>query len=139
MSVLFLVAMAHASSTYPADVQSDLGMPCAPQCTLCHTSNVGGAGTVTQPFGVAMMDRGLTGGGRASLLTAALDAMATDAIDSDGDGVADVDELADGGNPNDDTVFCDVVTPSYGCLNTAASAWTLTGAIVAAFALRRRR
>lgn len=129
MVILLLVRAALASSTYPTELVTALEMPCAPTCTVCHETNSGGAGTVTADFGGAMIDRGLTGGGAVDLLTAALADMEADAVDSDGDGEIDVDELASGADPNPGGApFCDVVTPEYGCgSSSAASAFGLVG------------
>lgn len=144
MFALILLATAYASSSYPSAVESDLGMPCTPQCTLCHTTNSGGDGTVTEPFGMAMMDRGLEGGSQRDLLQAALTQMELDAVDSDGDGVTDIDALILGENPNGGTAFCGdsaLPTPTYGCLNVArgglAGAGVLAG--LAALVAGRRR
>ena len=138
MLFLLVVALARASSPYPAAVDSQLGMPCTPACTICHTTNAGGGGTVTRPFGIAAMDRGLEGGAQTDRLFAALDALQTDAVDSDGDGVTDVDALINGDDPNGGPALCDAISPQYGCFNHASSAWSLPGAFVAAFVLRRR-
>jgi hypothetical protein len=141
LTTLLLLTAAHASVTYPGDVEADAGMPCAPQCVLCHESNTGGAGTVTMPFGAALMDRGLLGGGQSDLLGAALDALDADAVDSDGDGTPDLDELAAGDDPNGGPAFCgaDVVAPQYGCFDQAQAGAGLVAALVAALAARRRR
>lgn len=139
-TLLFLASAALASSSYPAAVEGDQGMPCAPQCTLCHTTNAGGGGTVTSAFGVAMMDRGMAGGSQTNLVLAALASMGTDGVDSDGDGIVDVDELTNGDDPNGGAAFCDTLTPTYGCFNTSAGlSWSLGGVALAAFAARRRR
>ncbi|MEN9786215.1 MAG: hypothetical protein RLZZ299_1479 [Pseudomonadota bacterium] len=149
MTVLLLFAAsmrtAAASPIYTSALQNDLGMPCAPTCLACHTTAGGGSGTVQQPFGEALMDAGLTGGGDTDGLASALDALGTH--DSDGDGNPDVDELASGDNPNGGAPYCvpdgtsgTVDAPAYGCLNTAAAGTGLGGVFlaVAAVALRRR-
>lgn len=142
--LLALLPLAAASSIYPDTVASDLGMPCTPTCLLCHTTNSGGDGTATQPFALAMEDRGLTGGSATDLVTSALAAMESDGVDSDSDGVIDVDELAAGDNPNDATSFCagDVLQPQYGCLTTVPvgpARWGWLGLVGASMALARRR
>jgi hypothetical protein len=141
MIALFLVGMAQASSLYPSAVESHLGMTCAPQCTLCHTNNSGGGGTVTRDFGLAMMDRGLEGGSQTDLLKAALDQMDVDAVDSDGDGVPDIDALINGDNPNGGAAFCGDTagpTPTYGCFNHTPGG-IASGGVIAGLALLIRR
>jgi hypothetical protein len=143
----FILASAWASSNYPSTVESELGMDCAPQCTLCHASNSGGSGTVTAEFGMAMMDRGLAGGGQTDLVVSALAAMTSDGVDSDGDGTIDTDELSAGQNPNPGGAdFCaggtTPLTPSYGCFNSAQAPMSALGIFGAALAfglVKRRR
>lgn len=132
-----LISVAHASAVYPTTVASDLGMPCVPQCTLCHTDNLGGVGTITTEFGLALVDAGLAGGAQTDLIGPALDAMA--AADSDGDGTLDLDELMAGDDPNGGPAFCDAVAPVYGCFNHTPGAATTFGVVLSLLALRRRR
>lgn len=141
---LMFVGAAQASGNYPTEVEAALAMPCVPTCMLCHADNAGGVGTVVQPFGEAMMARGLTGGGDVAALTAALDAMDAEGVDSDGDGQADVDALAEGLNPNDGSAFCDLLLPTYGCLGYTPVApdggrWLALAAAGLAVAASRRR
>ncbi len=140
-----LIAHASASTTYPAAIEAELEMPCAPTCILCHETNGGGAGTVTRDFGLAMMDRGLTGGSATDLLSAALAQM--ESVDSDGDGTPDPGELAVGGDPNPDAApFCEIdgggepVLPVYGCFGGGESAAGMgLGALLGLASLRRRQ
>ncbi|RME20201.1 MAG: hypothetical protein D6798_20985 [Deltaproteobacteria bacterium] len=69
-----------------------------------------------------MMDRGMTTD--MASLSMALDMMAADGVDSDGDGIIDTEELALGMNPNGGADYCadGQVGPSYGCLSSAATA-----------------
>jgi uncharacterized protein (TIGR03382 family) len=96
-----LASPAWATSTFPTAIKTHLGLASEPSqsCGLCHKNNQLGIGTVTTPFGTNMRMRGLKAGDEASLATA-LDAMAAENVDSDGDGVTDIDELKAGTNPN---------------------------------------
>lgn len=109
--------MAHASSIYPPEVRSHLSLSYTPACTLCHTSESGGFGTVTTPFGKSMMSRGLVAQNIASLDTA-LDALAAEHTDSDHDGVPDIDELKAQTDPNV-AGGGSVAPPSYGCFDAS--------------------
>jgi hypothetical protein len=141
--LLSLVMSAWASSNYPGELQAAVGVDCLPTCTVCHETAGGGSGTVIQDFGIAMMERGLTGGGNTDALTTAFDTLTADGVDSDGDGTADADELANGEDPNPDgEPFCDVVQPEYGCFNTSASPASLLGVLGGLLAVgvaRRKR
>jgi hypothetical protein len=144
LAFLISAGLAAASGNYPSAVQAEADIPCAPTCTVCHATNAGGGGTVTQPFGEAMMARGLTGGGNADALVTALAQLDADAVDSDGDGSTDVDALRAGQNPNDGVPFCGdsvVEAPEYGCLQHARAGGgaTLVAAAlaIALSALRR--
>lgn len=139
ITVLMLASAAMASAVYPAAVEINAGMPCTPQCTLCHSTNAGGAGTVVSSFGNSMKDRGLLGGGQTDLLIAALDQMGVDGVDSDNDGIIDVDELANGDNPNGGVAFCSVLTPTYGCDTGSGLGVGASAAILSIAAIRRRK
>lgn len=140
-----VLANAWATSSFPGEVQTELGMDCVPTCTLCHETNGGGTGTVIQEFGIAMMDRGLTGGGDVSALLSALGAMTADGVDSDADGTIDTDELSAGQNPNGDADFCaagtEPLVAKYGCFNIAQAPASALGifASFVAFGLAKRR
>ena len=146
MLISLFLAKAWASTVYPAELATVAGMPCSPTCTVCHATNSGGLGTVTAEFGLAMMDHGLTGGADTELLGTTFEALAAEAIDSDGDGTTDADELAAGFDPNPDGAdLCgsaeEVVMPSYGCFNSSATPASVVGAFggLLAVVLGRRR
>jgi hypothetical protein len=146
-------ASAQASLEFPSAVSEALGMPCPPNCTTCHATEAGGLFTVVKPFGIA-----LKGGAPASMivitpksvesLRAALDKMRTanPPIDSDGDGVSDIDELSAGNDPNNkgDARICG---PNYGCgahisrvpPARSGTALAIAGSVAALMALGFRR
>ena len=109
--------LAHGSSIYPPEVRAHLSLSYTPACTLCHETESGGFGTVTTPFGRSMMARGLVAQNLGSLDTA-LDALAAEHTDSDGDGVPDIDELKAGSDPNV-AGGGSVTPPSYGCFDSS--------------------
>ena len=142
MSWILWVGLAWSSSSYPPVVDAILfdsaSVPaeCTVPCTLCHSSPSGGAGTVDSPFGIAMMDAGLTGGSAdASLEDLLLDRFASNG-DVDDDGIPDESDLRSGVLPGDaDASFCD--RPIYGCLNHAPG-WTWAWVLLAPLMRRRR-
>jgi hypothetical protein len=119
--------VANASPTYPADIKADLGLTYdlgTMHCTICHESNLGGVGTVVQPFGLNMKAAGLTLEAPDKLMAAlmALQAMKTD---SDCDGTPDITQLKNGRDPNPPGEYVDGsgrmwTMPDSGCGNTVA-------------------
>lgn len=89
-----------ASESYPAALTSALQLKTIPACTLCHASNLGGAGTVVTKFGRTLQMFGARGGGDTKALNRALANEQMIAVDSDDDGVMDLEELHDGSDPN---------------------------------------
>jgi hypothetical protein len=141
--MLLLVSSAWAISNFPPMLEESLGMPCQPQCTVCHETNVGGSGTVTQPFGIAMMGAGLLTSDLTSL-DAAVAELEAAGTDSDGDGEPDVAELTAGTDPNvADAAMCEgaVEAPTYGCLSVTGGAGAAGGVLLAVGAMvaARRR
>ncbi len=144
-----LSAPAFGSPTYPPTIQSDLQLAQMPDCTLCHRDDLGGAGTVIRPFGRTLMDRfQLTGNNNVALLKAALAGDDAQNLDSDGDGVTDIDELRMETNPNVGLSGVeagpDVPLPETGCAlamrspAVGASAWFLMFVALGFFARRAR-
>ena len=124
LALLARVPAAHASPTFPGEVQSALGMPCAPPCTICHATNLGGIGTAVQPFGQAVHAHGAHAGDTAGLRRA-LDLLEAEGLDNNHDGVGDVAELREGRDPNNGTGLCGL---QYGC--TAGSPPRPAGGLV---------
>jgi hypothetical protein len=100
-AVLLVPSAAHATADFPAAIVTDLGITCAKPifdgngCTICHTSNNGGLGTATHPFGVYMKSHGLNAFNETALKTnlAALQAEAPHTTGADCFGTAYVDLL----------------------------------------------
>jgi len=133
--MLWLFALAQATPSFPSGMSTDLGMPCTPTCTVCHSTPSGGSGTATQPFAVALMSRGLLAYDDQSL-SDALVTLEADQVDSNQDGVIDVEALRAGSDPNPNGVdFCSGPTPTYGCIGGGSALLLLP---FAAFGLRRR-
>jgi hypothetical protein len=136
LCVLSMGARARATPNFPGAVQRILGASSAPQCSICHVCGITGLGTVNTPWGIAVRSRGLQAFNEASLATA-LAAMERDRVDSDGDGVIDVDAVRMGKDPNpsgtcdteDDTI------PTYGCVGRIAPGGSGHGAISALTAM----
>jgi hypothetical protein len=138
--LLLSTSTAHATPNFPDAVRRILGAVQSPPCSVCHAGGQTGRGTVTTPFGQAMRDRGLVAYDETSLQTA-LTRMETDKVDSNGDGVPDVDELRAGKDPN---LTGSAPELQYGCGVTAGRGhpWTAAPLGLAALVrslLRRRR
>ena len=117
---------AHASSDYPPALKAalDTEFPnvthCVPLCTACHNTTQGGPGNINV-FGATLESSaiGLIPGDATRVAPAIHNlAIAMPPIDSDGDGVSDVDELNAGDSPSiagpaGVGQFCPDIT--YGC------------------------
>lgn len=139
LAVLCTTSSAQASATFPAVVEKVTGATVT--CTTCHHTLE--TGTDLTLFGAALRARGALGKDETSL-EAALARMKTDAVDSDGDGARDLDELSWGGDPNTADLPPPVPEePTYGWCSTtpgrkSGQAGLLVGLCVGLWAARRR-
>lgn len=103
-AVFGVAAPASATPSFPKGIQKQLALESAPPCTVCHATALGGKGTVTRDFGLAMRERGLVAYDDSGLKVALAKAE-SDHVDSDHDGTPDTQALKEGKNPNDGTVI----------------------------------
>ncbi len=145
LGLVFVGQPAWATPTFPSVIRETLGASAEPACQVCHNGPTR-IGTVTRAFGLAMRARGLVLYNEASLRSA-LAKMRSDGVDSNGDGVLDVDALKAGMDPNGEVVAGEIgdltPRPEFGCVGSVAG--TEPGSLLSVFAvlgflaLRRRR
>lgn len=123
-------------------IQDELGLSCAPRCTICHETERGGAKTLVD-FGVSAFRAGLRGANNGTV-AAALDKLVMSGTDTDQDGTGDVDELLAGNDPNGRGGMCPseeggCALGQVGAVSHADPAALLAAAGIAIALLRRVR
>jgi hypothetical protein len=98
-AVVLAAQAAGASPEYPTAIGEHLALLYNPPCSLCHVEAKTGPGTGETPFARSARAHGLEAGD-IRLVSIALDALAQDGTDSDRDGIADIQELLAGTDPN---------------------------------------
>ncbi|HWZ89239.1 MAG TPA: thrombospondin type 3 repeat-containing protein, partial [Polyangiaceae bacterium] len=136
-------SLARAKSEFPSEIKNSYGLTYDVPCSVCHIKGNVGSATPITPFALSLRARGLTGNNQS--LSSALSKLESDGVDSDGDGVSDVEELKAGTDPNS-SANASIVNdqdPGYGCGGTAPrgrSAPGMAGVLALGWlALRRRR
>jgi hypothetical protein len=140
--VLLLGRTAEAFPAFPDDIVQHLHGTAKPACSVCHLGGKTTNSTPITPLALALRARGFTGD--VSSLYAALDLLASDGTDSDGDGVTDVEELRAGTDPNSPVPEAPSADPAYGCAiaprpGGAAACAAAGTALLLLVLLRRRR
>lgn len=118
-AALLVAAPAAATENLPGAIAQHLSLPSAPPCSLCHVGGNTGAGTPTTPFARSARDRGLVAE-NVEILNAVLDQLKSERVDSDADGVTDIDELVAGTDPNRPPNDA-VADQRYGCFARIAA------------------
>jgi hypothetical protein len=141
-----------ASPPFPEALKSAVpGLPCVPQCILCHQTNLGGV-PANKPFAMDLKAAAPVVPENTDSLRAALVALQSKgaASDADKDGQGDYEELSSGSDPNSPDATASLCTsvPLYGCgasiaqkpppADLSAPLWVI-GAVVASSLLRRSR
>jgi Bacterial TSP3 repeat len=136
-------SLARAKSEFPSEIKNKYVLTYDVPCAVCHIKGNVASATPITPFALSLRARGMTGDNQS--LSSALDKLKSDAVDSDGDGVTDVDELKAGTDPNSsaNASIEDNQEPGYGCGGTAPKGRSAPGMAsmlaLAWFMLRRRR
>ena len=140
MAALLGARIAHARRDFPDVIAQQLNAPKAPPCSVCHLGGKTSGATVETPFAWTMRAHGMSGS--PSSVQMAIQGVKNDGVDSDGDGVPDWQEIADGTDPNEPGTATDIQDPQLGCRvagGTPRRGAAVALAIALAWVVRRRR
>jgi len=136
-------ALAHAKDEFPGQIQRNLSLTYEPPCSVCHSKGNVGSATPITPFALSLRSRGLSGDNNS--VSTSLTKLKADNVDSDGDGVTDIDELTAGSDPNSsaNSSINGDQEAGYGCGGKAPTGHSGPGVAgvlaLGWFLLRRRR
>lgn len=158
VSCVFGAPVASAHPDAPKYVQDHYGLSCTPPCLLCHSNPNGGpyfrdaitpTGQAVSGFIITLYTHGFVPDNAHTGWDVAFTAIEQQKIDTDQDGIPDIQELRDGTDPNDgqnpNAQICGN-GPTYGCVRVArgtsvdGDALLVSGVVLlAGIALARRR
>jgi hypothetical protein len=148
LGILLCASSAYAEATFPAAIQTAAGIPCEPPCTLCHTTSPGTRLSATKAFALTLLTNGLLTM-KPDSLTAVVAKLRANKVDTDKDGVIDVDELAAGSDPSNAQPGAQLCGPLYGCAGghiakvpprqADRAPWVLAAALALLLLARMRR
>ena len=131
---------AHAKEQFRDAIVSELNASQTPPCSICHLGGKTSGATVFTPFAWTMRAHGMSNS--TSSVRSAIRAVATDEVDSDGDGVPDAQEILDGTDPNAPGTATDIQDPQLGCRvggGAGERGAAASSAMLLAWLIRRRR
>jgi hypothetical protein len=158
-----VVSVAEPARAYyglPEHLKNTYNLPCTPECTFCHGTNLGGKGnerSATTPNGTTksgfiatLRDVGHIVAVDQSTWVPAFNLVESMGTDTDLDGTPDIEELKEGTDPMDGSPEAAICagggSPTYGCVRIARGtsvdgiALMTSGAVFfAGIALMRRR
>jgi len=157
-AVLFAAEPVRADPGLPSYLQENYGLSCAPECTFCHRTAVGGfgnerlattpSGTTKEGFIATLRNVGRIVAPAPNTWDAAFANVAAARVDTDLDGTPDIDELNAGTDPMNGASGAQICGegPTYGCVRVARGnsvdgfALVTSGIVLfAGIALTRRR